>query len=262
MGITELHQRGQLTDFLQRDPALHLYALGDLDDIFFPLTRWYGWKTKDSIAAIVMLYAGFQPPILHALCPPDELHAMRALLVELTPALPGKFYAHLTPGIEAILAPHFEIIPEGRHWKMMFTHPKQLPAAASERVVRLSSADLPALRQLYSQASPGNAFEARLLESNHYFGIYQQRKLVCAAGIHVYSPKYNVAAVGNVVTHPDFRSRGYARETVAFLCRALRQSVTHIGLNVRADNSHAVRLYQGLGFTYSSEHDECTLIAA
>jgi RimJ/RimL family protein N-acetyltransferase len=261
MSLTKLHDRTQIAAFLQQDPPLYLYSLGDLDDFFFPLTQWYAWRTPSmGTAALAMLYAGFQPHILHAICPAENLPAMRLLLEELYPVLPAQIYAHFSPGLQDTLKSHFQIYPEGRHWKMTLTRPELLPTTAANQVRKLSSGDLPALGQLYQHSYPNNDFDTRLLETGQYFGLYLQGKLVCSAGIHVYSPQYGVAAIGNVVTHRDYRSRGYARETVAVLCRSLQQTVSLIGLNVKADNYPAIHLYQGLGFTYSVEYDECTLV--
>ncbi|MEM7348809.1 MAG: hypothetical protein AAF485_31655 [Chloroflexota bacterium] len=33
-----IHSKEQLTDFFRQNPYLHIYALGDLDDFFWPYT--------------------------------------------------------------------------------------------------------------------------------------------------------------------------------------------------------------------------------
>jgi len=40
------------------------------------------------------------------------------------------------------------------------------------------------------------------------------------------------------------------------LCVRLRRTVDHIGLNVKADNAAAIRLYEGLGFEVVAEYLE------
>ncbi|WP_225854415.1 GNAT family N-acetyltransferase [Micromonospora sp. ALFpr18c] len=48
---------------------------------------------------------------------------------------------------------------------------------------------------------------------------------------------------------------------VAGLCGRLRDSVTHVTLNVKADNAAAVRLYERVGFTRVADYDEWTVTA-
>jgi ribosomal protein S18 acetylase RimI-like enzyme len=71
-----------------------------------------------------------------------------------------------------------------------------------------------------------------------------------------------VAALGNIVTHPACRGQGLARAATAGLCRSLRESVDHIGLNVAADNVAAIRCYERLGFATIGHYGEFNLRAA
>jgi predicted GNAT family acetyltransferase len=77
------------------------------------------------------------------------------------------------------------------------------------------------------------------------------------AGVHVYSEPYRVAALGNVATHTAHRGQGLATTAVAALCRNLLGTVDHVGLNVAADNTAAIRCYQRLGFRIIATYEEC-----
>ena len=48
-GLICLHDRSLIRATLETDPALHLYALGDLDPLFFPRTQWFGWLEKSGL---------------------------------------------------------------------------------------------------------------------------------------------------------------------------------------------------------------------
>ncbi|MFF5072934.1 GNAT family N-acetyltransferase [Micromonospora olivasterospora] len=63
------------------------------------------------------------------------------------------------------------------------------------------------------------------------------------------------------VTSPPIRARGrgLAAASVSALCARLRARVDHVTLNVRADNTAAVRLYERLGFTRVADFTECGL---
>lgn len=64
----------------------------------------------------------------------------------------------------------------------------------------------------------------------------------------VRSPRYRVAALGNVATVASRRNSGHGKRVTARLCRSLAEDVDHIGLNVKADNRAALSGYEELGF--------------
>ncbi|MEU6077821.1 GNAT family N-acetyltransferase [Micromonospora sp. NPDC047074] len=255
MPVRAEHDRAVLAELLGRDPVLHAYQLGDLDDFFWPYTSWF--RRDEEVA---LLYHGADPPTLLAFAAPSRVDRLAALLRELTPVLPARLWAHLSPGAEAALAGAFRAAAAGPHHKMALTDPARLAAAPAAGTV-LDAGDLPALRRLYDVAYPGNWFDPRMLDTGQYVGVRDGGELVAVAGVHVYSPVYRVAALGNVTTHPRARGRGLAGAAVAELCRRLADSVTHVTLNVKADNAAAVRLYGRLGFTRVADYGEYALTA-
>jgi predicted GNAT family acetyltransferase len=99
-----------------------------------------------------------------------------------------------------------------------------------------------------------------MLETGLYQGIRRGGCLVSVAGVHVYSPRYRVAALGNITTHPDWRGRGLATLVSAKLCETLSKGgIEHIGLNVKADNVAALTCYERLGFRWAADYGEYTL---
>ncbi|MEV4759938.1 GNAT family N-acetyltransferase [Micromonospora sp. NPDC049559] len=255
MTINSVHDRAELAELLSRDLALHAYELGDLDDFFWPYTTWY--RHGDSVA---LLYHGSDPPTLLALDRPEHADRLAALVDGLLPLLPVRCHAHLSPGAESRLADRFAVESHGPHLKMALTDPDRLPPADPAAVV-LSAADLPELLPLYAAAYPGNWFDPRMLGTGQYVGVRRDGELLAVAGVHVWSPGYRVAALGNVTSHPRVRGQGLARAAVATLCRRLLGTVQRVALNVRADNERAVALYTGLGFTPVAEYGEFSLTA-
>ncbi|WP_223884319.1 hypothetical protein [Micromonospora craniellae] len=73
MSVRAEHDRVVLAGLLGRDPALHAYELGDLDDIFWPHTSWY--RRGDAVA---LLYHGAVSPTLLALTRPAGVGAVAA----------------------------------------------------------------------------------------------------------------------------------------------------------------------------------------
>ncbi|SCF12202.1 FR47-like protein [Micromonospora viridifaciens] len=253
MAVRAEHDRAVLAELLGRDPVLHAYQLGDLDDFFWPYTSWY--RRGDQVA---LLYHGVELPTLLAFAAPEHIGESAALLDELAPVLPARLWAHLSPGLDATVARWYEVSDAAGHHRMALTDPARLARVTPVGQV-LGPADLPALLDLYAAAYPGNWFDPRMLDTGQYVGIREAGALVAVAGVHVWSPTWRVAALGNVTTHPRCRGRGLAAAAVAALCARLRASVDHVTLNVRADNSAAVRLYERLGFTRVAEFTECAL---
>jgi len=115
--------------------------------------------------------------------------------------------------------------------------------------VRLSKADVKDVQEFYDESYPGNSFDPRMLETNQYFGVMKNHRLVSVAGVHVCSAQYGVAALGNIATCPPCRGRGYGKLVTARVCQSLlSEGIDHIGLNVKSDNAIAISCYEKLGF--------------
>jgi ribosomal protein S18 acetylase RimI-like enzyme len=254
MPVLRLTRPEQTEPVLRRNVFLHVYALGDLDPAFWPFTTWYGLEVAGDVRAILLLYSAFDPPTLMALGDPpfDELHE---LLRAARPLLPRTVYAHLSPGCRAALEPIAQVDSRGPHLKMALVEPA-LDVPGTDRVERMTHADVPALKDLYAVGYPGSWFAPRQIDTGHYYGLRVDGKLVSAAGCHVYSPLQKVAALGNIVTHPGHRGRGRAAAITARLCAEVLKTVDHVGLNVKAENVTAVRCYGRLGFRAVAEYEE------
>ena len=260
MPVISLHDRERIEPVLRRNVFLHIYALGDLDDFFWPFTTWYALEDGGDVRAILLLYTAFETPTLMALGDPpyEPLHA---LLSSARQILPPRVYAHLSPGCREALGPGVVAQSRGPHLKMALGEPRLDVPGVSE-VVCLKANDIADLRALYAVGYPANWFDPRQIETGHYYGLRNNGELVSAAGPHVYSPGQRVAALGNIVTHPEHRGKGYAAAVTARACTELGRSVDQIGLNVKADNSAAVACYERLGFRPIAEYEEVMLTLA
>lgn len=237
---------------------MRLYELGDLDDFFWPYTTWYALAEHDQIRQLVVLYTGSSFPTLLGLSA-EPLEPMRQLLGELLPILPRRFHAHLSGDLVEVLAGDYRIHAHGPLLRMSFADPSQLKAVDTSVAERLTPADTAELRELYRVSYPDNWFDPRMLETGQYYGVRRKGQLAGVAGIHVYSPRYGTAALGNITTHPAFRSQGLATAVCARLCQSLLEQVTNIGLNVRTENQAAIGCYRRLGFRPIATFGEYTL---
>lgn len=261
--LLSIHDKATLAAYFRsHEPHLHVYSIGDLDDFFWPYTQWYGYAPDGELKGVALMYMGSTLPNLLLLH--HEQDVLLAMTKALMPYLPRQCYAHLSPGAEAALATHFDLEDHGLHHKMglqidAFDRALETLPSPGVDVAQLSLADLDAIKALYEISYPGNWFNPRMLETGRYMGIKGDSGLQCIAGIHVYSPTYRVAALGNITTHPDARGRGFARHTTRALCQLLRQDVDVISLNVKADNEAALVMYRQLGFAKVASYGEFTV---
>ena len=250
-----LHDKQTIEAFLRQQTFHHLYEIGDLDDFFWQYTIWYALQDQDAqISQIALLYTGGVRPVLLGLS--EDLDGLYTLIQSILPLLPGEFDMHLSGDSTAVLEPAYHLRSYGLHYKMALVDPQALDLIDTTHVVQLTFSDLKAIEELYRISYPGNWFDTRMLETGHYFGIYDGKQLASIAGIHAYSPRYRVAVLGNVTTHPDYRKSGLGTATCAKLCQVLLHNVEHIGLNVKADNTRAIAVYERLGFRRVANYSE------
>jgi ribosomal protein S18 acetylase RimI-like enzyme len=67
--------------------------------------------------------------------------------------------------------------------------------------------------------------------------------------------------LGNIVTHLDYRGKGFGKAVTARLCQLLAENVDNIGLNVKADNITAVAMYRKLGFEIVGTYFELMVLS-
>ncbi len=256
MAMYELRDPCVIERWARADPALHIYELGDLDPFFWPHTQWFG--AGPGPEAVAMLYTGARVPTLLALSR-DASPTLRQLITDLGATLPDELYAHLGPGLIDALTHEWKAEHRGHHLKMVLREPERVAGVETGALELLDRAVLDELLDFYARSYPGNWFDARMLDTGQYLGLREHGQLACVAGVHVYSPRYGVAALGNVTTAPEQRGRGLARRVVAGLCVQLSASVETIGLNVHADNAAAIACYRWLGFETLAGYDEYML---
>ncbi|MFC1522548.1 GNAT family N-acetyltransferase [Elusimicrobiota bacterium] len=256
-----LHDKAVIESFLRANTYLHIYSIGDLDDFFWDNTTWLALEEGSEIKAMILIYTGFTMPALLALSDKRNFDYLAELACSAMHLLPRAFYAHLAPGLAAVFKKSFSITPYGLHNKMALKRKVCAAKINTSGVVRIQPKDLDGLMLLYEQSYPGCWFDPKTLATGQYYGIKHEKAWVSVAGIHVFSPKYKVAASGNITTHPEYRGKGYCTLATAKLCGSLTRATDHIGLNVKADNKNAISCYKKLGFEFVAPYEEAALQA-
>ena len=232
--MPRLTDKNEIRTLLRRDPAWSVYALGDLAPAMFAKTLWF---TPD-LALIVRDYG---TAILFAMGPRSVREALACV------AGPVHLQVHRDALDE--VRRYAAVSALRLMWRMTWTGVR--PPSPGSVTTRLGPSDVPALQTLYADGeSSGESpdfFFPSMLADGAFHGIYEGTALVAAAGTHLVAREEGAAAIGNVYTRRDRRGRGLARLTTSAVLGELA-SVETIGLNVRADNDAALRLYESLGF--------------
>ncbi len=229
--------RQAVRTLLETDRVWCAYALADLDPAHAKDAVWHL-----ATEAVVLQYQGFQPPVLFA-------HGDPAQVGRLFQRIPGGAVEFgLMGSHRVLLEDRLRPKHEKKVWRMVL-QPESFPGGG-QAAAPLGPDDLPAIRRLMDDYNDRpDAFSPQQLHDGAFFGIWRGDDLISMAGTHVVSEQMDVAAVGNVFTHPAHRGRGHARATSAAVVEELMaRSLATIVLNVAMDNRPALKLYESLGF--------------
>jgi GNAT superfamily N-acetyltransferase len=261
--------RRELADLFLRDRAAHVYALADLDDPVWSASTW--WIRDQAAVGLVGLPgpdgSGPGPTVVYAVSTADAPGSL-ALAGELAAGrlsrpLPDTLVTGPI-GIAAVLAAAGRsIVWQRTYHRYHLADPTAVPAVAdlaSDPVVPLGPENSDELARLYA-TEPGAAFFLSQMSGDQTFvGVRRAGELVAAAGTHVLSDTYSVAAIGAVFTHPEHRRVGLGAAVTAGVIARLQQRrrpIEVIGLNCADRNESAKRIYLAMGFRPTLGYEEC-----
>lgn len=234
----------ELRTFFDDVPAVHIYALADLEPPFWQPSTW--WRRGNAVVGFVRM-PNSNAVTVYAVSTRDPV-ATLSLLVELAPRIEPDTLITAPIGLAEVLRPHFEVAWEGPHMRYQLGEPTAIRAMDLSRVEPLGSDRLDDLNALYDR-DPGAAFFLPHMTSDDSFvGIYDDGQLIAAAGTHVLSTAQRCAAIGSVYTQPSHRGRGFGRLVTAGVIERIADRVDLIGLNVAEGNAPARVAYESLGF--------------
>ncbi len=232
--------RAQLRMFLETDRLLAAYALCDLEDREFSKTRWGGAFDGDRLVALALEYSGLTPQPLFVMGRSEGIEAVLRDVIRPRAA----YVAVLPEAVEAVQSV-YRLDPGPQMVRMWVDRARFRPYPADVR--RLLPIDIGELNRLY-QLGFASWLPSSAIADGIYYGVRVNGRLVAAAGTHVISQRAKLAVVGNVLTHVDYRGRGFATAVTGAVTAELLRTCDQVVLNVRSDNPPALQAYRRLGY--------------
>ncbi|HET9613869.1 MAG TPA: GNAT family N-acetyltransferase, partial [Candidatus Limnocylindrales bacterium] len=243
-----VRDRAAIRLFLERDRLLAAYAICDLEDREFGKTRWGGAFDGERLVAIALEYSGLTPQPLFVMGDPDGIEALLRDVVR-----PRAAYVAVLPEALEAVRTAYRLDPGPQMVRMWVDRSRFRPYPGEVR--RLLPIDIGELNRLY-QLGFASWLPSSAIAEGVYFGMRVNGRLVAAAGTHVISPRARLAVVGNVLTHVDYRGRGFATAVTGAVTAELLRTCDQVVLNVRSDNPPALQAYRRLGYAEHARFEE------
>ncbi len=162
---------------------------------------------------------------------------------------PGQLAYSLVPGpIRTGMHQAVIVEQERMEWQMLLAGDCGQVSHTDTR--QLSYDDLPHMLAL-AATDEVLAFGPDTFARNPYFGAFSGKRLVAMGGIQSQIP--GMCEIGSIITHPQFRRRGYARQVVGNLVDFIQNVGKTPFLCLFQTNRPAQALYESLGFSIINE---------
>ncbi len=249
MEVRRLEDKEEIYSILKTDRLYSAYAIGDLESGLFEKCQWAAAFDDGEPKALCLLFKGLVPNAVFCMGEPSGLAVILGSVLR-----PGRVFFAARPEHVPSLRAFYDLDPAETLIRMALTEKQFQPNQG--RAVRLTSQDIHGLNSLYRMGG-GTGFAPYQVTQGIFYGVRLDGKVIATAGTHVISPKYGIACVGNVFTHPDHRGHGLAAACTSAVVRdVLAAGCRDVVLNVRQDNSAAIRVYTKLGFAENSRYEE------
>jgi ribosomal protein S18 acetylase RimI-like enzyme len=241
--------RDLIRAFLDRDPIYGAYALADLEDREVARSRWGIARAGDEVVSLVLEYGGPSPQPLFIAGRDDGIEAILRDVIR-----PSIAYIACLPTNQPAVETRYRLEP-GPQMVRMWVDRSTFRPAVDPGIEVLTPSDAGELNRLY-RLGFGSWLPPQAIKEGIYRGMRVNGRLVAAAGTHVIGRRAGIAVVGNVLTQPEFRGRGYAQATTSAVTAHLLEFCDHVVLNVRSDNPPALNAYRRLGYAEHVRFEE------
>ena len=249
--MTRVDAPDDLAPLFLGDRETHLYGLADLEEPYWSNSNWY--RNGDAVVGLVS--TGGDWVTVYAMSQVAS-SATLDLLAELVALVPSGTWATGPVGLMNTISRVRSVRDIGAHWRMIL----ERTPVPDPGITPLTMRHLDALGGLYYSDPDAAFFLPEMLGRGHFYGAWEGDELVAAAGTHVVSSVYGVAAVGAVLTRPSHRGRGLAGRVTQTLSAELANRYETVGLNVETRNHAAIKIYERIGFRRAFQYEEIELL--
>jgi len=245
--IERLTDPAILEPVLNRDWPWAGFAIGDLEPVWMRQCEW--WRADGTV---VLLFDGLKPRLVSHYGDNSGLAAILASMKE------DRIWANIRTESLAIFERFYRPVKAVTMHRMYLDR----PVDSTGEAVRLTSSDRLEIEELLKQGE-WVLFLPDALAAGHYYGIREHGRLIALAGTHLASVRYNVAGLGSVFTHPDYRGRGLAKICCSHVLASVgRAGIGRVVLNVEEEKVAARGIYERLGFRMACTYldGECVRI--
>lgn len=246
--VRHLSDLAEALAYLQRERGYSAPAIAHLETDSPDISRWYLARDRDEFA-LCLISRSTSPTYLFVLGDPPLLDHLLASV-----RLPGDVFLTCQPSHLAVIEGYYHLDWQCSMRRMVVDRDGFVPA--TDGAIRLRPAHLKEINRLY-RTHGNNAFSANQIRKGVYYGAWSDEQLVAVAGTHVISQRYGIAYVGNVLTQPAYRNRGFATMCTSAVTADLLDYCTQVVLNVEPHNLPAIKAYASLGYK-----DDCAIIEA
>ncbi len=244
--VRKLKNRAEILSYLEPRRAYAVSAFAHLETKFPEIVKWHVANHGDRFA-LCMVVKGLFPTYMLTIGDTSTLEFLLG-----STSLPGGTFITCEPEHMDTIRKFYEFEWHLLMKRMVITRDGFTPV--DEKAVRLKPSQVGEVNRLYSLADSGN-FTASQIRRGEFYGVWRDEQLVAVAGTHIVAPAYNIAYVGNVMTHPAYRNQGLASICVSSVTAKLLQQCGEVVLNVESYNLPAVHAYKGLGY-----RDHCQIV--
>lgn len=235
--------RLQVINCLRNDPVKHIFALYDLQREWEKTEMHIVFNNKNFVKGYLLIYRGLAYP---SVILEGDRNVAEKLLTFLREE---RFILHVSPELLAMVQgkyPNAKLYVED--W--MVAKKGETRFFTSDKTRRLRLRDAKLLAELYATFPERPHVEAELcrelIKKGITYGVFVEEKLVSSACALIQLPE--VWFIGRVLTHPNYRNRGYATQVVSALTEEALNSAEAAVLFVRSDNEAAKRVYLKIGY--------------
>lgn len=238
--VRSTQDRDELRRMLSPHRPYTAYALGQLQPELFARSEWWTARGAQGQALLLHSHGGLGTAFLSL----GDVDALEAL-IRLHPGPHHTFLTCQLQHLETVLRHYF--LSDRQSMLRMLVDRETFHAPPGE-TRRLGGRNVRQINQLYRSDGTPALYTAQNIDDACYFGAFDGDRLVAVAGTHVVAREDGIGVVGNVFTHPAYRSAGHGTLVTAAVTQYLFQSCREVVLTVDPRNLPAVRAYQRLGY--------------